>query len=180
MQTLRNKNTSNTCGFIVPCSKMYFPSPCLCTLFILLREQLSGLSLWIFQASSLHLINWTNTLLSLSPSCCHSALTLSWKISTSSSRKQGLCPLHTTFISSPSRPISLPSKGHFGWGFQNAGEGFSVDAELPASLPRLGCFSDRGDKRPQGLLSSVDSLFSFCLLRGNSLRGYWRENICGR
>lgn len=52
--------------------------------------------------------------------------------------------------------------------------------ELLASLLWMGCFSDCGDKRPQGLLSSVDSLFSFCLLRGNSLRGYWRENICGR
>lgn len=98
MWTLINKNMSNTCEFIVPCSQMYFPSPFPCTLFILFREQLGVLSLWIFQASPLHLINWTNTLLSLSPSCCHFALTLSWKISTSFSRKRGLCPLHTTFF----------------------------------------------------------------------------------
>lgn len=167
-------------GLLSPAPKHLFPSPCPCPLFIFLREQLSVLSLWIFQASPLHLINWTNSSLSLSPSplsfCCNSELK------------------DFSFLQQAARPVSIthriffpqtdaflsPSKGHFGWGFQNAGEGFSVCAELPAKLPRPGCFSDRGDKGPQGLLSSVDSLFSFCLLRGNSLRGYWRENICGR
>lgn len=34
--------------------------------------------------------------------------------------------------------------------------------------------------RDLGTLSAAAPLFSFCLLRGNGLRGYWRENICGR
>lgn len=62
-----HKYVSYTCGDIVPYSQMsFFSKPSSCSLFILLREQLTCSPALNFLSSLLHLIHWKNGLLSLS------------------------------------------------------------------------------------------------------------------